>query len=228
VEALEGRDVPSTLTVTNNLGYATPGSLPYEISSAANGDKIVFNLGPNPQTISLSNPPGVFGGPRQLVIRTNVDIEGPGADTLAINGANVSRVFEVVPGVQATIAGLTIEYGNGKTGAYDPAADDGMGGSILNYGTLTVTGCRVSGDAVNANADYGGGIYNAGTLTVSGSTVTHNIARYEGGGIYNSGTATVLNSTVINNSAYAGADVFTDHLFTFSKKNSRIGQVTYY
>src|SRR5262249_35731494 len=97
-------------------------------------------------------------------------------------------------------------------------------GSILNYGTLTVTACLVSGDAVNSNAYYGGGIYNAGTLTVSGSTVTHNIARYAGGGIYNAGTLTVLNSTVIDNTAPDRGDVFTDHQFT--KQNSKIGKIT--
>jgi hypothetical protein len=143
----------------------------------------------------------------------------------------------VNPGVQVTLSGLTIEYGNGTQGGFLAALDDGMGGSILNYGTLTVTGCLVSGDSVNGNAYYGGGIYNAGTLTVSGSTVTQNIAQGggdPGGGIFNRGTLTVLNSTVINNIAYerhhgfVEQDVCTDHQFTYSNKDSTIGKVAYF
>jgi hypothetical protein len=198
VEALEGRDVPSTLTVTNNLGFGA-GLLRAEIAAAHPGDTIDFAVSGR---IDLSsNAPFFGGGSYELVIDKSLDIEGPGAANLAINGGYIARVFRVIAGVQVTISGLTIEYGNGTTGAYDPVSDDLEGGEILNYGTLTLTGCQVSGDGVNSNAYYVGGIYNAGTLTV-------------------------LNSTVIGNSAYEGADVFTDHLFT--KQNSTIGKITKY
>src|SRR5262245_41282690 len=45
VETLEGRDVPSTLTVTNTLddGY-TSGSLRVEIAAAQSGDTIQFAI----------------------------------------------------------------------------------------------------------------------------------------------------------------------------------------
>jgi hypothetical protein len=226
LEALEDRWLPSTLIVTNNLGYSTPGSLPYEIGRATNGDKIVFNLNPNGDTIALENPPGTFGGQTQLIINKNLDIEGPGAAKLAIAGAG-SRVFEVIPGVQATIAGLTIEHGNAKTGAFDPAGDDGEGGGILNYGTLTLNACTLSGN----NAFYGllangqgGAIYNAGTMTLSGCTVTGNSASGYGGGIYNAARAslTLLSSTVTGNSApYGGADLYS--LGWVGESNSVIG-----
>jgi hypothetical protein len=226
LEALEGRDVPSTLTVTHNLGFGA-GSLRDEIVSAQSGDTIVFDQSLRGQTINVwTNSPSFTPVSSELVIDKSLDIEGPGAANLAINGGNIARVFRVTAGVQVTLSGLTIENGNGRTGAYDPGQDDELGGSILNYGTLTVSGCLVSGDSVNTNAYYGGGIYNAGTLTVSGSTVTHNIARYAGGGIYNAGTLAVLNSTVIDNSAHDGADVFTNHHFT--KVNSKIGKIAKY
>jgi hypothetical protein len=222
LEALDERWLPSTLTVTSNLGFGA-GTLRAEIGAAQPGDTIDFAVS---GTIDPStNAPG-FGGSVELVIDKSLNIEGPGAASLAINGGNFARVFRVNAGVQVTLSGLTIENGNGRTGAYDPALDDGRGGSILNYGTLTVTGCLVSGDSVNSNAYYGGGIYNAGTLTVSGSTVTHNIARYAGGGIYNAGTLTVLSSTVIDNTAPDGDDVFTNHQFT--KQNSKIGKIHKY
>jgi hypothetical protein len=212
LEVLECRDVPSTLTVTNNFGFGT-GSLRDEIGIAQSGDTIVFEPSLRGQTIDIwSNAPFSGGGSYEIDITKSLDIEGLGASNLAINGAFLSRVFRVTAGAQVTLSGLTIEYGSGTTGAYDPAVDDGLGGSILNYGTLTVTGCVVTGDSVNTNAAfYGGGIYNAGTLTVSGSTVTHNIARYAGGGIYNAGTLAVLNSSVIDNTAADGADIFNVH-----------------
>src|SRR5262249_60961658 len=55
LEVLEGRDVPSTLTVTNNLDFTIygepPGSLRYEIEMAAPRDTIVFDPSPNGTTI---------------------------------------------------------------------------------------------------------------------------------------------------------------------------------
>jgi hypothetical protein len=226
LEALDERWLPSTLTVTNNLGFGA-GSLRGEIGIAQSGDTIVFDPSLRGQTINLNtNAPG-FGGPDELVINKNLDIEGPGASNLAINGGYLSRVFRVTAEVQVTLSGLMIENGNGTTGAYDPAPDDGKGGGILNYGTLTVNGCQVSGDSVNTNAVYGGGIYNAGMLTVSGSTVTHNIALYAGGGIFNATrTLTILNSTVIDNTCIDGADVFSEYHFTM--QNSTIGKIKRY
>jgi hypothetical protein len=226
LEALEGRDVPSTLVVTNNLGYSTPGSLPYEIGAAANGDKIVFDLSQiNSSTIMLGNPPGYFGAPTELIIRTNVDIEGPGADKLAITGGGGSRVFEVLPGVQATIAGLTIEGGNGSTGAYDYYQGDGEGGGIYNAGTLTLNNCTVTQNQIvfsGFGSSNGGGIYNAykATMTLSDCTVTGNSATY-GGGIENDGTLSVLYSTVTGNSAADGVNLFNQG--KFSKFHSTIG-----
>ena len=229
LEALDERCLPSTLTVTNNLGFGA-GSLRNEIAAAHSGDTIVFDQTLRGQTINIDSNGPFGGGSYELFIDKSLDIEGLGASNLAINGNFIARVFHVTAGVQVTLSGLTIENGNGKTGAYDPVSDDRYGGDILNYGTLTVTGCVVSSVIGSSNASYapyyGGGIYNAGTLTVSGSTVTHNIAQYAGGGIYNAGTLAVLNSTVIDNSAFDGADLFTDHQFT--TQDSKIGKIRKY
>jgi hypothetical protein len=204
LDALDSRVVPSTLTVTSNLGFG-PGTLRTEIGIATSGDTIVFDQQLRGQTIDIeTNPPFALGGSYELVIDKNLDIEGPGAANLAINGENLARVFRVTAGVQVTLSGLTIENGNGRAGGWDPGYGDGQGGEILNEGTLTVSGCVLSGDSVNANAYYyGGGIYNAGTLTVSASTVTHSIAGQLGGGIYNAGTLTLSGSNVSANFAYS-------------------------
>jgi hypothetical protein len=193
IEALEGRDVPSTTwTVTNNsdTGGYNDGSLRGEIAAAQSGDTIVF--APNLQTITLSDNPN-YGGQGQLEITTNLTIQGPGAGLLAISGAqgtlSSSRIFQVDPNVSVTLSGLTLEDGGGWAFAQDPAPGPGpylyyydeCGGAILNLGTLTVNGCTLShnndysylgqGYENGAGGIFGGAIYNAGTLTVSNSTL---------------------------------------------------------
>src|SRR5437870_4020759 len=105
LELLEGRDVPSTLTVLNNHDSGA-GSLRDVIGHAHDGDTIVFAANLNGQTIALTSD--------ELAINKNLDIEGPGADKLAVSGSDTFRVFDVVnQGLTVTIAGLTITHGLG-------------------------------------------------------------------------------------------------------------------
>jgi hypothetical protein len=105
---------------------------------------------------------------------------------------------------------MTIENGTGlRTTGSGVFFDDGRGGGILNYGTLTVSNCSVSGNNVSVGNVFGlqgGGIYNAGRLTVtncsvSGNKVTSPVNTVEGGGIFNAGTMTLSGCSVTNNSA---------------------------
>src|SRR5262245_18113458 len=75
LEALEDRAVPSTVTVLNALDKGA-GSLREAITSAKDGDTIVFDTGLTGQSITLTSD--------QLTIRKSLDIEGPGATLLAI------------------------------------------------------------------------------------------------------------------------------------------------
>src|SRR5215468_2088586 len=143
-EALEGRALLSTLTVLNNLDSG-PGSLRDTIAAAQSGDTIVFDSSLGGQTIDLMTNAPPDGDYSQLVIDKNLDIEGPGAGKLAISASRITRDFEVLAGVQATIAGLTIRYGSGLSstpvsgGLLDMyGAEDGEGGAILNHGSLTL------------------------------------------------------------------------------------------
>ena len=203
LEVLEGRDVPSTLTVTSNLGFG-PGSLRSEIYSAQNGDTIVFDKSLQGKTIFTF---GNDGTPFEIEINKSVNIQGLGANHLAISGRYSSRVFRVdgidllFQPVHVTISGLTIENGGGIQGGFDGNDDDMEGGGIINYGTLTLTGCTLSGNSVTNVPGLGGAIYNAGTLTLSGCTVTGNSAQVQGGGIFNAGMLTLTGSTVTRNSA---------------------------
>src|SRR6516165_7103032 len=79
LEILEDRTLPSTLTVLNNLDSGA-GSLRDAIKNAGSGDTIVFASSLNGQTITLTS-----GG---LAISHSLDIEGPGANLLAISGNN--------------------------------------------------------------------------------------------------------------------------------------------
>jgi hypothetical protein len=196
LETLEGRDVSSTLTVTNNLDSGK-GSLRYEIAHAAKKDTIVFAPSLDGQTITLTSG--------ELDITTGLTIQGPGAGQLTISGGHNSRVFAVNASAPVVLSGLTISNGTAfPSNAAVPYWGDG--GGILNLSTLTLSGCVVSGNsAAGAAPSYGGGIYNAGTLTLSGCTVANNyaiadIAPADGGGIYNAGRLTVSSSSFYLNS----------------------------
>jgi predicted outer membrane repeat protein len=222
LEVLETRDCPSTLTVTNNLdGYNNPGDLRQAVLLAQGGDTIVFDSSLKGQTITL------YDG--ELYIQKNVTIQGPGAGFLAVSGGNSSRVFEVAANTAVTLSGLTITGGIGQG-----LNDNGWGGGILNFGTLTVSGCTVSNNSVgflaNSADHLGGGIYNAGMLTVTASTVSGNSAGYvqtgvpgntgvlgSGGGLYNVGTLAVTGSTLSGNSAtYQGGAICNTGTVTVS------------
>ena len=69
------------------------------------------------------------------------------------------------------------------------------GGGIFNQGTMTLTGCTISG---NYSQNEGGGIFNQGTLILSGSILSGNLAVDGSGGIANYGTVTVTNSSNID------------------------------
>lgn len=176
LEALEGRCLPSTLTVTNNLDSG-PGSLRAEIAAAHNKDTIAFAPNLDGQTIGLTSG--------ELYINKSVTIQGPGASQLTISGNHASRVFEV-GSVTATIAGLTISNGYASTG-----------GAIVNSGTLTIRNSTLSG---NTASDAAGAIDNYGKLTISGCTLSGNAARDAAGAIRNYvGILTISNSTLSGN-----------------------------
>lgn len=212
-ELLEGRALPSTLTVTSDLGWG-PGTLRAAVGQAnadGGGDTINFALNSTGDTIQLATSAIAVHGTLELLITKDVTIQGPGAGLLTIDANSWGRAFEIAPGAHVTIAGLTIEHGDGNPGFYssdgsssfsDPGPYDQYGGGILNEGTLTLSGCMVTGNRSQLGGfGYGGGVANFGTMTMSGCTVTGNTAVY-GGGVYNNGTLTLIASTVTENTGY--------------------------
>jgi hypothetical protein len=235
LETLEGRDVPSTLTVTTSAEFSPAGGLGLgdAIQLANSGDTINFSPSLNGQTITLVN--------QQLEITKNLTIQGPGAGLLAISGNDGAainpRIFQVDANASVTLSGLTLEDGGGAAEAFYGGGVgwsgngwDQYGGAILNLGTLTVNACTLSGNSAGSvfypfggSQFYGGAIYNAGTLTVNNSTLSGNTAyghldspqpptdeAFFGGAIDNGNGATLTlnNSTVTGNSAQYGGGIY--------------------
>ena len=224
LEVLEGREVPSTLKVTNLLDSG-PGSLRCEIAQAISGDTIVFDHKLGGQTITLTSG--------ELVISKSLTIKGQGETITSqkwvdasLTNHNGSRIFEVDgAGTTVAISGLTLRNGGGIHVPGQGWAYDGDGGAILNFGTLTVSGCTLSGNAgLNGGGIYNSRIFGGGTLTVSGCTLSGNAATGNGsgantgtaldygygGGIYNDvGTLTVSGCTLSGNAAYSGGGIYS-------------------
>jgi len=214
LEVLESRFVPSTLTVTNlsDTRVVGDGSLRGEIAAAQPGDTINFQPG-------LSGTINLTSG--ELLINKNLTIEGPGATSLAINGQNASRVFDISSGATVTIEGLTVANGS-ETDCSDqlgsPLTSFGGGGILNEAGcTLTLNQDTLSGNTATAIADtvdvFGGGLLNEGSATVNSCTFSDNkvmggggssfFGGSVGGGIDNFGGATlaVTGSTFTGNQA---------------------------
>ncbi len=178
---LEDRNLLTVFTVMNATD-SDPGSLRATIADASSGDTIQFDPSLAGQTITLTS--GV------LALSNDLTIIGLGADQLTVSGNNASPVFRVSAGVTDSISGLTISNASNTSIV-------GVGGGIINTGTLMVSDCTLSD---NSASKLGGGIFNAGTLTVTGSTFSGNSAP-QGGGILNLSTLTVSDSTLFGNTA---------------------------
>jgi hypothetical protein len=169
-------------------------------------DTIVFRL-PVGSTIALTRGELVL----PEVVANGIDIQGPGAEDLAISGGGTSRVFLVEPsvGVNQAISGLTIRGGFA----------DNEGGGVLNRGELTLSGVAVEGNEDKVEAPVSGTAYGGGIASVSGSTLLledstvagntvgavagGGLAEADGGAIFNQGALTVADSTIANNGAIA-------------------------
>jgi CSLREA domain-containing protein len=137
-------------------------------------------------------------------LSSDLQIEGPGADQFRVrrDTGGDYRIFIVSSdGSEAvvSISGITISNGN---------VPNSLGGSILNFGTLTVTGSTISGNY----ADLGGGFYSTtGNLynpskktTVTNSTISGNSST-RGGGVLNwAGLTVIEHSTITKNTAPSG------------------------
>jgi len=209
IEPLESRIAPATIIVTS-LGDNGPGTLRAALLTAsatpATLDTIIFKLPTAPahseNIITLTTGP--------LDSTGNVNIVGPGAGKLIINGAGNFRVFDITdnavsgrgPSVDspASISGLSAV--DGKVGA--------PGAGIFSTESLTLKSVVVSGNTVTGTgaSSYGGGVavYGNAQLTkvsITSSLIAGNSAN-AAGGMHLKGTKSVaLSKSVINDNTAA-------------------------
>jgi len=175
-----------TLIVTNTAD-AGAGSLRAAIAAANDGDTIQFDAALNGQSILLTSG--------ELVIDTNITIDGPGADQLTVTkSSGTLRIFHVLLGHGVTIEGLTID-GKGTVGA----------GLWIDHASVTLDGCVVQGclgsGGVLCSASFNDDSY----VIVANSTIRNNQADTAGGGIHNQASngahaiLSIRNSIVSNN-----------------------------
>lgn len=179
---------PETFTVTStgdeadqNVGdglcqSVAPGN-PCTLRAAI--EEANFNS-PQLDTIDLTGVTGQIALTSVLPsITDSVTINGPGADQLAIDGANMFRVLEADTGTTTSITGLTISHGQA------PVISGGaFSGGILSEGNMTLDGvvvrdnhAAVTGAPAATVSALGGGIRSdGGTLTLVRSTVKNNDA----------------------------------------------------
>ena len=211
--ALPARAGVHTVTSTNDDGSA--GTLRQWIGASIDGDTI---------NITVTGTINLTGG--ELLMGRSLTIIGPGAANLTISGNNSHRVFEFASGTSNTISGLTISNGrdagaNGvdagvtcgnppytsSTRVYATPGNPAMGGGILNYGTLTVSNCVLSGNIAaggsggnggdTTSAPCGDGVYRPG----DGAYGTN----ASGGAIFNGGNLALFGCTLSGNSASGGS-----------------------
>ena len=175
--------------------------------SSGAGATIVLPAGIYNLTIPASVPDGDFNGDLNLTPPPSgspnavIAITGAGAATTIIHGNKLDRVFHVYSGRTATISGVTI-----RNGYRSGVGLDGVGGGILNQGSLTLENAIVT---LHASSNGGGGIYSSGTLTLRSTTLSHNGTSTGGGGVYNrGGPLNIINSTIDHNAADSGGGIF--------------------
>jgi len=199
----------ATFTVTNTTD-ADPGSLRQAILDAnilTGADTIDFDaiVFATPQTITLTSA---------LPINSDLTITGPGADLLAIDGNNATRIFyDDFDTNDVIISGLEIK--NGNDGAFVVRNAhltlrycDIHSNSVGSYGTISiasypdgVSSLTVENSAIhhNVTAGYAAGIYidNASALSISNSTLYANSGPLHGIAIMGNGAQVVLTNVTI-------------------------------
>ena len=180
-------------TVTNTDDSGTE-SLRDTISSAATGDRIVFDSSLNGQSIIFIS---------EISIDKNITIEGNVSNPIVLDGNNSTRFFNLTNGGVLTIKNLTLQNGN----------DASSGGAIY----INASGAKLYTNNVlfKANsASFGGAIHSpSGTVYIDNTHFEENNATGTNGvgAIYSDGTVKINNSSFINNGAshtsggYAGA-----------------------
>ena len=216
-------DAPCTLraAVQTANGAGSPGA-----------DTIVLSAGNYERTVGGADggDPAATG---DLDVTEGLTITGDGQATTTVDANDLERVFDIHPGVTATISGLTITGGLATDGDFTTAGGGVRVGihqagppTTLGAATLTVNDATV----VDNSAQDGSGLAtdsDGANLTLNRVTVADNIASAgstEGGGVNErwGGTVAINNSVVRGNSADSGGGVTDDGAGTITITDSTI------
>jgi hypothetical protein len=173
IEPLESRIAPATLIV-HNLADSGAGSLRDTILNSHTGDTVKFQA-------SLTGAILLTSG--EIDITHKLNLVGPGANKIILNGNNASRIFFIDDGTPAqdspvSISGLAFVNGKEANGGAiyssesftlancvftDNTATSG-GGAVFQEApaagsTATVINCLISGNKVTSASSTGGGMY---------------------------------------------------------------------
>lgn len=192
---------------TNDTGAGSLRDAIGQANAAGGADKITFNS-------SVTGTIGLSSG--QIAITDPLEIEGPGAAELALDGENLNRILfaDPGPGNEVSISDLELTRGIVYSG--------GAGGAIhLASGVLSLERTLFDSNGFTAgyfNTTRGGAIYSdsATQLYVSDSSFVNNrlnidytVASYVGGAIYSrSNVVEVADSTFIGNDAVVAGAIF--------------------
>lgn len=181
----------------------------------------------------------------QLTIADDLKLSGPGADKLAIDGDERSRVVLIDDGfegslIEVEISGLALQ--KGRSVATSGASQNAEGGGLLNRerlvferGVVASNFAERGGGGIDAAigsqtaivesrifgnvGQHGGGVLNAGEMRVAASEISGNSSTAGGGGIANIDDLVIADSTISGNSGeYGGGiyNIFSDLVITNS------------
>lgn len=168
--------------VSSGLDFGA-GSLRQTVLDAEAGDVIGFAPEPFDGAVTISLR-------EQIVLDKTLTIDGPGAESLTLDGNGLVRIFRIDGSADVRLRGLTLEQGYAPRENFptpDGIAALQIGGAALVVGgaRLTLESCTVTGSVAAGPSGFGGGLGTVeGTIVLGdGTLVTGNGAANGGGGI---------------------------------------------
>jgi hypothetical protein len=182
---------PAAIVTVSNCEDSGAGSLRDAFLNAVSGD-VIDLTSLDCSTITLNTG-----------LSTSVDdltLTGPGADLLAIDGNNASRIIEHLGYGMLTIDGLTIR--NGSYVYSGPGIYGGLapGACVLSKKSVTITGSVIDHCGASGWSVFGGAVNALGALYMIDSTVS---------GTTSTAEATEISATVYGGAVYAAAAYVT-------------------
>ncbi len=196
ISLLAAVSAQSAVLIVSNTNDAGPDSLRANAAAALPADRIQFNI--------PTSDPGYSNGvftitltTGEIVIDKDLTIQNVSGENIVISGNHISRIFNILAGTVA-ISDLSLingkAQGTGGIHQRDPGMP-GVGGAVLNQGTLTITRCTLKGNTALGglgSSDFagagpggdgiGGAIANQNSLSLVACTLVDNSALGSQGG----------------------------------------------